>query len=52
VRSTPAVDGARVRLDVQGLGELDGVAAPSLPVEPGQRVVVRFDPAGVAVLPS
>ena len=50
VRSTPAVDGARVRLLVPGLGELDGIAGAGLPVVAGDVVAVRFDPAGIARL--
>ena len=51
VRSTPAIDGARVRLRVTGIGEVDGVARASHPVVAGDTVRVRFDPAGIAELP-
>jgi thiamine transport system ATP-binding protein len=51
VRSTPAVNGARVRLAVDGVGEVDGVAGPRHPLVVGDRVTVRFDPLGIAVLP-
>lgn len=51
VRSTPAIDGARVRLRVTGIGEVDGVASPRHPVVAGEGVRVRFDPAGIAELP-
>ena len=50
VRSTPAVDGARVRLAVDGIGEVDGVAGAGLPVAAGDVVGVRFDGAGIARL--
>jgi len=50
VRSTPAVDGARVRLVVPGIGELDGVAGAGIPLAAGDVVTVRFDAAGIARL--
>jgi len=50
VRSTPAVDGARVRLVVDGIGEVDGVAGPGVPVAAGDAVGVRFDGVGIARL--
>ncbi|GAB2449214.1 thiamine transport system ATP-binding protein [Conyzicola lurida] len=51
VSSTPAVDGARVRVLLDGIGEVDGVAGPRHPLVVGSAVGVRFDPAGIAVLP-
>ena len=50
VRSTPAVDGSRVRLLVPAIGEVDGVAGPQHPVAAGEYVTVRFDDAGIADL--
>ncbi|MET4581868.1 thiamine transport system ATP-binding protein [Conyzicola nivalis] len=52
VRSTPAVDGARVRLAVDEIGEVDGVAGAGLPVAAGDVVGVRFDAVGIARLGS
>jgi thiamine transport system ATP-binding protein len=51
VRSTPAVDGARVRLAVPGIGEVDGIASAQHPVSAGQSVTVRFDDDAIADLP-
>jgi thiamine transport system ATP-binding protein len=51
VRSTPAVDGSRVRLSVIGIGEVDGIASAQHPVTVGQSVTVRFDDDGIADLP-
>jgi thiamine transport system ATP-binding protein len=51
VRSTPAVDGSRVRLSVPGVGEVDGIASAQHPVTAGQHVSVRFDADGIAELP-
>ena len=50
VRSTPSVDGWRVRLAVPGIGELDGIAGAQHPVSAGEAVTVRFDDAGIAEL--
>jgi thiamine transport system ATP-binding protein len=50
VRSTPAVDGARVRLAVDGIGDVDGVADAGSPVAAGDVVGVRFDGVGIARL--
>ena len=50
VRSTPAVDGARVRLALDGIGEVDGVAGAGLSVAAGDVVGVRFDGVGIARL--
>jgi thiamine transport system ATP-binding protein len=49
--STPAVDGARLRLRLDEIGEVDAIAGPLHPPSVGDRVGVRFDPAGMAVLP-
>jgi len=51
VRSTPAVEGSRVRLLVRGIGEVDGIASAQHPVTAGESVTVRFDDAGIAELP-
>ncbi|GAB3605971.1 ABC transporter ATP-binding protein [Conyzicola nivalis] len=51
VRSTPAVDGSRVRLFLPGIGELDGIASAQHPVTAGQDVTVRFGGDGIAELP-
>ena len=51
VRSTPAVDGSRVRLAVPGMGEVDGIASAQHPVAAGQSVTVRFDDDQIATLP-
>jgi thiamine transport system ATP-binding protein len=51
VRSTPAVDGSRVRLAVAGIGEVDGIASAQHPVSAGQSVTVRFDDDAMAELP-
>jgi thiamine transport system ATP-binding protein len=50
--STPSVDGARVRLRLDGIGDVDAVAGPSHPLVVGETVGVRFDPAGIAELPG
>jgi thiamine transport system ATP-binding protein len=49
--STPAVDAARLRLRLDEIGEVDAIAGPLHPPSVGDRVGVRFDPAGMAVLP-
>jgi thiamine transport system ATP-binding protein len=49
--STPSVDGARVRLRIDGIGDVDAVAGPGHPLVVGETVAVRFDPAGMAELP-
>jgi thiamine transport system ATP-binding protein len=49
--STPAIDGARLRLRLDGIGEVDGIAGPQHPPAVGDRVGVRFDPSAIAVLP-
>jgi thiamine transport system ATP-binding protein len=49
-RLTPEL--VRVRLDVDGLGVLPGVAAPSAVVRVGERVRVSLDPARTAPLPG
>lgn len=51
VRSTPAVDGRRVRLVVPGIGEVDGIASGQHPVTAGEYVTVRFDDDAIADLP-
>ena len=51
VSSTPAVEGARVVLRVDSLGEVQGVAGAGHPLAAGDRVAVRFDRAGMAELP-
>jgi len=51
VRSTPAVDGWRVRLVVPGIGEVDGIASGQHPVTAGEYVTVRFDDDAIADLP-
>jgi len=51
VRSTPAVDGSRVRLAVPGIGEVDGIASAQHPVSAGDTVTVRFDDDAIADLP-
>jgi thiamine transport system ATP-binding protein len=50
--STPAVDGARVRLRLDGIGDVDAVAGPLHPLAVGEIVGVLFDPAGIAELPG
>jgi len=51
VSSTPAVEGARVVLRMDSLGEVQGVAGAGHPLAAGDRVAVRFDRAGMAELP-
>jgi len=50
VRATP--DEVRLIVDVEGVGEADAVGAPGWLPAPGDRVVLRVDPARLAVLPS
>jgi thiamine transport system ATP-binding protein len=49
--ATPAVNGARARLDVDGIGAVDAIAGPRHPLGIGNIVTVRFDEQGIAVLP-
>jgi len=51
VHSTHSVDGWRLRLLVDSLGEVDAVAGPQHPLAPGDRVAVRYDRAAMAELP-
>jgi thiamine transport system ATP-binding protein len=51
VASTHSVDGWRLRLLVDSLGEVDAVAGPRHPLSPGDRVAVRFDRDSMAELP-
>jgi thiamine transport system ATP-binding protein len=50
VRATP--DEVRLVVDIEGVGEADAVGAPGWLPAPGDRVVLRVDPARLAVLPS
>ncbi len=50
VRATP--DDVRLVVDAEGIGEVDAVGAPGWLPAPGDRVVLRVDPARLAVLPS
>jgi thiamine transport system ATP-binding protein len=50
--STPSVDGARARLRIDGIGDVDAVAGPNHPLVVGDTVAVRFDPAGMVELPG
>ncbi len=50
VRATP--DEVRLVVDVEGVGEAEAVGAPGWLPAPGDRVVLRVDPARLAVLPS
>ncbi|WP_322937644.1 ABC transporter ATP-binding protein [Nocardioides bizhenqiangii] len=50
VRATP--DEVRLVVDVDGIGEADAVGAPGWLPAPGDAVVLRVDPARLAVLPS
>ncbi|MEV5003298.1 ABC transporter ATP-binding protein [Nocardioides sp. LML1-1-1.1] len=47
-RLTP--DGARLVVDVDGVGPLDGEGVPGWTAAPGERVAVRVDGGGVALL--
>jgi thiamine transport system ATP-binding protein len=49
VRATP--DEVRLVVDVEGVGEADAVGAPGWLPAPGDQVVLRVDPARLAVLP-
>ncbi|PWN01888.1 ABC transporter ATP-binding protein [Nocardioides silvaticus] len=49
VRATP--DEVRLVVDADGVGEVDAVGAPGWLPAPGDRVVLRVDPARLAVLP-
>ncbi len=50
LRATP--DEVRLVVDVDGIGEADAVGAPGWLPAPGDAVVLRVDPARLAVLPS
>jgi len=50
VRATP--DEVRLVVDIDGIGEGDAVGAPGWLPAPGDPVVLRVDPARLAVLPS
>jgi thiamine transport system ATP-binding protein len=50
VRATP--DEVRLVVDIDGIGEGDAVGAPGWLPAPGYPVVLRVDPARLAVLPS
>jgi len=50
VRATP--DEVRLVVDIDGIGEADAVGAPGWLPAPGDPVVLRVDPARLAVLPS
>jgi len=50
VRATP--DEVRLVVDAERIGEVDAVGAPGWLPAPGDRVVLRVDPARLAVLPS
>ena len=50
VRATP--DEVRLVVDVDGVGEADAVGAPGWLPAPGDAVLLRVDPARLAVLPS
>ncbi len=45
-------DSVRVQVDVDGVGPVTALASPLHPLESGDRVDLRLDPAGVAVLPG
>ncbi|MCU1542967.1 MAG: transporter related protein [Microbacteriaceae bacterium] len=51
IASTPAIDGARLRLRHDGIGEVDAIAGPLHPPAVGDRVGVRFDHTAIAMLP-
>ena len=50
VRATP--DEVRLVVDIDGIGEADAVGTPGWLPAPGDPVVLRVDPARLAVLPS
>ncbi len=52
VASLPALEGFRLRLRIDGVGEFDAVATAGHGVLPGSRVSLRLNPAGTAPLPG